>query len=662
VERRRKLLSVGRARRQNDSMQGAGLPVLLAALVSGEAGDAPSVDRLLADSRTQLEEGRYARAEVLAEEALKILRFTGKESSEEAAAALHVLSAVDRRLGRHERAQKRCDAALELREKLFGATHPWVADSLELAAAIQDDQGHGARSGSARRALEIREATSASQGDLVPALVLLSRRALPGGRRGAGWASDLVERALSIAKEDGEHPQVLAWGLNALDDRRLGEELLRRIDEAETRILETLRRKVGPADPRCGLAMARLAAVKAARGLYGQARDLFRESVALRLGGLSDEELCRVHDYPESDWDRFLLDDRRHLQTAHRELCLVELGRRGGSAIEAYLSGIAGQRLELLTALRRAQRKRDPIEIVLKGPPDRDCEVSDLPVFEVALVNVDEEGTTLAFTEGGNYRSGRLERWRLEVVLKGGEPMPPLAKRSGAGGGAFAHGQLAPGESWETRLAMEKYVDIRDPGEYAVRIQYHDHVEIAHLPFIDDLIVNSSKPIRLVVRPREVEVTQSELDVAAALLGELDPRSPLRVLAGAYGPEAHDFIAPDSPQGKLLHLGWKAVPPLLDDLLGDGEDPYRRAWVLSLLFTITGKNDPREGPGALGAHEYRESGWALLGSRPGRPATGGLGVGGRGTVSGGKPDPGAQAELVQAWREWKRCLQVEVKP
>ena len=643
-------------------MPGAGLPVLLAALVSGEAGDASSVDRLLADSGKQLEEGRYVRAEVLAEEALRILRSAGKESSEEAATALHVLSAVDRRLGRHERAEKRCDAALELREKLLGAMHPSVADSLELAAAIQDDQGMEVQNRRVRRALEIREATAASQGDPLPALVLLARRELVGGRGAARRASELVERALSIAKEHGEHAQVLAWGLNALDDRRLDEELLRRIDEAETRILEALRRQVGPADPRCGNAMARLATVKAARGLYRQARDLFRASVALRVGGLSDEELCRVHDFDESNRDLFLFKDRKRIQAAHRELCLVELCRRGGSAIEAYLSGIAGEQLELLAALRRAQRRRDPIEIVVKGPADRDCEVSDLPVFEVALVNVDEERRTVAFTKGGNYRTGRLERWRVEVVSRGGEPVPPLQSPGGMTGGGFSYGRLAPDESWETRLDMEKHVDIRDPGEYVVRLQYHDHVEIAELPFVDDLIVSSSKPIRLHVRPKEVEVTRAEMIEAAALLRKIDPRSPLKVLAAAYGSDAHDFIAPDSSQGKLLALGWKAVPALLDDLLGDGNDPYRRAWVLSLLFTITGKNDPREGSGALGAHEYRESGWALLGSRPGAPATGGFGVGARGTVSGGEPDPGAQEDLVKTWREWRRCLRVEVKP
>ncbi len=649
-------------------MRSVGLSLLLVpALIyegttDGSPPGDPAVDRLLAEASTHFAEGEYGCAEAFAEEALKILHADRKHSTEEAAKALHVLSALDRRLGRYERAEERCDAALALREKLQGEEHASVAESLELAAAIKDDKGLEVHNESARRALAIREATSKSIGDQVPALVLLARWELHGGRNGPARASELVERALGIAMNaDGCEP-ILAQGFNALDDLRFGGELLQRIDEAETHILETLRGKLGPAHPSSGNAMARLAAVKAARGQFREAHDLFRESVPLRVGGLTDEELCCVHEFPALDWDYFYFNDRKRIMAAHSELCLVEMGRRGGTTIEAFLAGIAGERLELVTALRRAQRKRDPIEVVFEGPPERDCEVSELPVFEACLTNVDEEKQTVAFTEGGNYRTGRLERWRFEVVDAAGVPVPPLPSPGGFGGGVFGYGRLGPGQSWGTKLEMGKHVDIRVPGEYSVWIQYHDRLEIADLPFIDDLIISSSKSIRLCVRPREVEVSRTELDEVAAQLMELDARMPLKVLAGGYEPAVHDFIAPDSPQGKLLSLGWKAVPVLLEEVLEDDLDSLRRAWILSLLFAITGRNDPRRKAEALGAHSFRESGWALFGSRPGGVPSGGIGFGSTGTAGGGSPDPRVQRELAQSWRERKQLLRVKVKP
>ncbi|MBI4600586.1 MAG: tetratricopeptide repeat protein [Planctomycetes bacterium] len=618
---------------------------------------------LLADAGLAYRGGSYARGEALAESALKALREAGRGSSPEAAEALHVLAAVDRRLGRHEQAEKRCQEALALREKSLGAEHPDVAASIELLASIREDQGKLCPMGIARRALEIREKTSADHPtELVPALLLVARHELAcSGRRGAEKARELVERALAIQSEAKGADGISFEGFHALGEPELGEELLREMEEAATLALEVLREAAGPAHPGRGFTMARLAMLKGVRGRLREARELFQESIRLHASGLSDDDLCRAHDFAISHWEG-IREEGKRLETAHMELCLVEMARRGGKAIEDCLARAAGERLEVLTALRRAQGKRDPLEVVVKGPLDRECELGELPAFEVALTNVDDDKRAFEFTRGGDYRSGRLERWRFDVVDVAENPLPPLPSPDSVHGGLMGFGRLEPGESWETTLEMSKYVDIASPGEHTVRIQYHDHLEIADQTLVDDLILSSSKPLRLVVKPRAVEATRAELDEAAAQVAGLDPREPLKVIAGHYGPWAHGFIAPDSPQGKLLALGWKAVPALLDEVAKEQIDPARRAWALSLLFAITGRNDPRLRPGVLGAHSWREAGWSLFGSKRGREVAGGLGLGGEGTASGGAPDPAAQRELLEAWRAWRAHLAVKVRP
>jgi hypothetical protein len=103
-------------------------------------------------------------------------------------------------------------------------------------------------------------------------------------------------------------------------------------------------------------------------------------------------------------------------------------------------------------------------------------------------------------------------------------------------------------------------------------------MEISAWALVDDLIVSTSRPIRLRVKPPEVVARSAELADAAAWVRRLSERDDLRVLANAlYAPEYHGFISPDSPQGKLLALGQKAVPALLDEALKEDITPERRA-------------------------------------------------------------------------------------
>ena len=79
------------------------------------------------------------------------------------------------------------------------------------------------------------------------------------------------------------------------------------------------------------------------------------------------------------------------------------------------------------------------------------------------------------------------------------------------------------------------------------------------------------------MQPRVIDVNRKDKAEAGAWLAKLDGKAPLKILAGAYGKGAQRFIQPDSPPGKLLGLGWKAVPALLDASADDTLTPGKRA-------------------------------------------------------------------------------------
>ena len=80
--------------------------------------------------------------------------------------------------------------------------------------------------------------------------------------------------------------------------------------------------------------------------------------------------------------------------------------------------------LEMLTEHRRIQKKPDPLKIVVSSPDDLTANITPLPTFDVALVSADVEKTPLWITEGGDYRSTRLARWRFEVKDEEGHILP----------------------------------------------------------------------------------------------------------------------------------------------------------------------------------------------------------------------------------------------
>ena len=360
------------------------------------------------------------------------------------------------------------------------------------------------------------------------------------------------------------------------------------------------------------------------------------------------------------------------------EPCLSEVVRRGGKTWEAYLiaklktlnrrgtkpiepandtePGI-NSNLELLTALRRVQKKPDPLVVVLDTKATIEATPLSLPRLRVAVKNVDSEKAAVGFTDGGEYRSGRQARWRIVVRNDKAAELPEKALRGIIiGGGQCQERVLKYGESWETVLDVRSFVRINQPGTYSLEVLYHNTKTIADESDVSGLIVARSKPIVLVVRPLAIEITSQERKQIAEWIAALDANKRLKIVAGTYGKWAHKFVPPTTPEGKLLDTGVKAVPVLIEALADKSLSEKKRAWLLALLFSATGENDPRDLFGAVGAHDYQETGWQIWGGPPGEGPSGGLAMPGEGT-STGSTDRGAQDKLIETWKDWLKTVE-----
>jgi hypothetical protein len=382
------------------------------------------------------------------------------------------------------------------------------------------------------------------------------------------------------------------------------------------------------------------------------------------LGAAGDEDLRLLY---EKAWNErgFLADPRGREAAIDR--VLLEAVRRRTALWERFLAQQADELLEpkteslgsrshllVLTALRRLQGRPDPVEVLVLGP--RRIELSWPPrhLLEVELALAPAEEKPVRIVTGGDYRSGWQERWRIEVLDSSGRTLPPR-QRLDATGGLMGHALLEPGKSWKTALELGSYATLPGPGSYTARVEYHDRLCISHLEEVSGLILIGSEEIELVVRLPDVELSRGEREEVLALIEELDEQAPLRLLAGAYTGAHHDFIPPGSTAGRLLALGWKAVPELARELEHSRHSPRRRAWILALLFSITGGHDPRQ-DGVLGSYLQRSAAWSVSGGRD-DPEFMSWGWTADHSVEGAMR-PEAQEDLVERWRKTARALEV----
>jgi tetratricopeptide (TPR) repeat protein len=640
---------------------------------------------LLNLAQVYLKQGRYGRADRLCQRAQPLLEKIHGADHPNAARGLDLRAKAYGHLGLIAEAEKLGRRGLAIREKRLGKNHPDVAASVDTLAAIDrayeeivTERLHAVINFSLTdRSLAVREkALGKDHPDLVASLLVVARHLRGSDAETCALAEKHLRRAMQLVqKAHGDHQPLMGECLTVLASVYRKQRKYRAAEETQQKALALLRRTLGDRHPRVGVALCNLAAILFACRRDAQAESAFREALICHFSGLEDEELCHYFNHAQPPAFHFDIGPPGEDVLRHREAYLHEMVRRGGRTIRAFLerkhrevwkrrramkpdgSDNPPSNLEILTALRRLQKKPDPLAVIARGPARRESIFPRLPDFEVALANVDAGKKLVGFTEGGDYGNGRQDRWRFDVRDAAGKPVPvkgyfhgPLGSYDG--GGLYRDANLKFGRSWNTTSHMESFIDLA-PGDYTLRIQYHDHLIISGFTHLQGLIVFQSEPIRLHVQPRVIDVTKQDRDNARTWVAGIKDKDKLKVMAGAYGKDAHKFIAPESPAGKLLTLGWKAVPVLLVELENEELTPGRRAWLLSLLFSITGRNDPRDESGVLPGYSYYETGWEIWGGRDGRMTAVGVGFGSTGSVDWGEIDVGKQRRFAQRWRAFK---------
>jgi hypothetical protein len=207
-----------------------------------------------------------------------------------------------------------------------------------------------------------------------------------------------------------------------------------------------------------------------------------------------------------------------------------------------------------------------------------------------------------------------LARWKCQVRAADGKLLPDRDWDAMMGGGMFQEGVLEPGQTWEATIYIDSNVKIREPDSYTVRVFYHNRQTIADSSDLSGLILCTSKPftIKVTKAPRTVHAVKANKVKEARRIIRLLPETGSIRLVGEYGPAFHEFIKPESPEGKLHELGWNAVPALLDTLKDDKLSIHRRGWMLGLLYVITCEEDlspfgsfRSQRPSVLPSYEYR---------------------------------------------------------
>jgi hypothetical protein len=305
--------------------------------------------------------------------------------------------------------------------------------------------------------------------------------------------------------------------------------------------------------------------------------------------------------------------------------------------------------LAILTALRRLEGAPDPLSFVVNGDaPIVKGPREGLSGLKIAMKNVDKQ--TIALNQEGQ----QLTRWRAIVKDKQGREAPAISQNVFFAG-QRAGGPFKPGQTWETELSLYDLVEPPPPGEATLQLLFHNEYRLAGVKDLSCLILNQSKTIDLVIEKSVVHVSAKDIELVERLVKELDGEQPLKIVAGTYGDWAHSLIDKESPAGKLLAMGAPAVPRLVEIVQDEKLSANKLAWLVCILYSLTGENDPRKDYSMLSSYSYIAGPWEAWNSKERKPAGAGntFRTSGRGSRTSSRPvDQAKLQKLAGTWKEW----------
>ncbi len=315
--------------------------------------------------------------------------------------------------------------------------------------------------------------------------------------------------------------------------------------------------------------------------------------------------------------------------------------------------------LRLLSALHRTKGLPDPMPVIIKGDKSRTIMFPAMPELEVVVVNKHPEQRQVAWTEGGNQRGGRSESFGFDVHRDDGKLMPLAPRWFSPMGGIIYCVVLKSGEEWTNKIYLGSYVELLPPGKYHIRAAYAFGQDIATISDKSGTFMCFSEPIELVVVPHAIQLTPQERALAEQLSRAIPADQAVRMIEWGHQEDAPArFIPSDSSPGRVLKLGWKAVPALIGSLEDKQFSPTQRAWAFALLYMITGHNYPlgdtdgeassAEFDGPLGPYEViPPRHWHVFErGRDGKERE----------VLPDKINAASQTKLAERWLAWKKNL------
>jgi hypothetical protein len=276
--------------------------------------------------------------------------------------------------------------------------------------------------------------------------------------------------------------------------------------------------------------------------------DAERQSLAAvkKIARLTDEQL-------DQHFASLTAADQ-YYHVAEYEPCLTEMTRRGMSAqLQKHYDELLARRrsanqfpfdfpsnLELLTALRRAQKEPDSFQISLQLSnrfPYGNKESA--PMALATITNADIGKESALFKNGGDSRGGRSERWRVVLSDEQGRHVADSNFNPMMGGGLCQVGPLRCGDAeGPFALDLRRYVAPPRSGKYQLQVLYHNQRSIASEQDLTGLIVSKSEPIW---------VTVHNLDEAESRQLGMRPHPALAILAACALLFASSLLRPASP-------------------------------------------------------------------------------------------------------------------
>jgi hypothetical protein len=237
----------------------------------------------------------------------------------------------------------------------------------------------------------------------------------------------------------------------------------------------------------------------------GPSADALQRRAALkRFAACTDEELdeqfatiaASTQWHHAADYEPCLTEMVRRRMVRQLQKHYDMLMARGGSDLGFPYN------LELLTALRRAQGKPDPLKIEVSiADPNLFQIDGPAPAVKAAVTNVDTGREAVHFTRGGDYRGGRRDRWRAILTDERGRVVRDSNFQSMIGGGIASLGPFAYGENDADGhgFDLRRYVAPPRSGRYQLQLVYHNERDLASEPDLSGLIVTRSKPIPVTI-------------------------------------------------------------------------------------------------------------------------------------------------------------------